>query len=225
MIPILFYIPGTCAFGSIVALEWLGQPFHLCRLEGKDLNSKTYMELNPLSQVPTFRSKEGVLTESAAILQHIGFLGLAKGLAFKQGTEDFDHLNQVMSFLTTGLHTSIGPVVHPERSADDLSAQKAVVKKSKADTVPARLKHVEQIINKKGWLTAVHPTIADAYFYGVARKAKEFINFEKDFPKIENLFSTFKLNSACIFAQAVEDQTLTKSSGGFKGHVSLNEVM
>lgn len=95
MAPVLFYIPGTCAFGSIVSLEWLCLPFHLCRLDNKSIKSDSYLRLNPLSQVPTLKYQDVNLTESAAILQHIGFLGISKGLAYKQGTQKFDELNSI----------------------------------------------------------------------------------------------------------------------------------
>lgn len=225
MTPILFYIPGTCAFGSIVTLEWLKLPFRLCRLNAEEIKSPAYLKLNPLSQVPIFKSKEGVLTESAAILQHIAFLGIDKKLAYRQGTASYDHLNQVMAFLTTSLHTSIGPVIHPDRAADDPEAQAEVIRKAKTVTIPARFKHIEQFITKNGYLAAEHPTIADAYFYGVARAAEKFINFEKDFPKIANLFLKLQLDPAINFAHAIEDQRPTKTSGGFKGEISLNELL
>ena len=33
MEPVLFYgVPQGCSFGSIVALEWLNQPYRLCRI-------------------------------------------------------------------------------------------------------------------------------------------------------------------------------------------------
>ncbi len=219
MIPVLFYLPGTCAFGSIVTLEWLGMPFQLCRLDGTTIKSEAYLKINPLAQVPTYKSSEGVLTESAAILQHIGFFGLEKGLTYKQGTRKYDQLNQIMSFLTTGLHTSIGPIIHPDRSANNPTTQQEVVQKSKTETVPSRFEHIEQMFNNYGWLIDKHPTIADAYLYGVGRAAKEFINFEKDFPKTSDFFSRFKTDPAVVFAQAIEDQTPTKTSGGFKGDI------
>ena len=34
MEPVLFYgVPGGCSLASIIALEWLGQPYKLCRIE------------------------------------------------------------------------------------------------------------------------------------------------------------------------------------------------
>jgi len=124
--PVLFYMPGTCAFGSIVALEWLGRPFRLCRIEPADL----------------------------------------------QSMDDFTH--------------------------------------------------VEQLMSKKGWPPGEHPTIADAYFYGVARAAKTFVNFEKDFPKIADFFFRFKSDSGIQFAQAIEDELPVTTGRGYQGHVGLS---
>ena len=219
MIPVLFYAPGTCAFGSIVALEWAAQPFRLCRLDEEMMTSDAYRKLNPLHQVPTFKSGEGVITESAAILQHIGFLGISKKIAYKQGTFDYDHLNQVMAYLTTQVHTSIGPIVHPDRAADHESSQEDVKHKSVKETVPAKLKIIEDAFARHSWLAGNQPTIADAYFYGVARKVKEFINVDKDFPKIADFFSRFGKDPGVVFAEGIEKGTNPKSTGGFKGDV------
>jgi glutathione S-transferase len=221
MIPVLFYLPGTCAFGSIVALEWLGFPFELCRLDKASLTSLAYRGLNPLAQVPTFKSDAGVITESAAILQHIGFLGLNRKLAYAQGTPDFDHLNQIMSFLTTSLHPSLNPIVHPDRIADAVTSQADVVHKAKTETVPARLTFIEKMLDRHDWLCGEHPTIADAYFYGVGRKAQEFINLARDFPGIAGFFDRFSRNPGVVFAQAIEDDKPPASKGGFKGDISL----
>ena len=185
------------------------------------LKSEHYKQLNPLSQVPTFKTSNGVLTESAAILQHIGCLDLSKRICYTQGTRDYDLLNQVMSFLTTSLHTSMSPIVHPDRSSDEISCQNAVKQKAINETVPSRFAHVESMFNRHGWLAGDHPTIADAYFYGVGRKGLEFIDVEKNFPKIADFFSRFKSNPAVEFAEAVENETAPKKSTGFKGEVSM----
>ncbi len=223
MVPVLFYTPETCAFGSIVALEWLAMPFKLCRIDQEAMKSEAYRKLNPLGLVPTFKSGEGVLTESAAILQHIGFLGLKKHIAFRQGTPEFDRLNQVMSFLTTELHASFGPIYHPERWIEDASAHEGLKQKAMMDIVPAKFKHVEKMINRHGWLVADKPTIADAYFYGVGRAGAKFINFDTEFPKVAKFFSEFKKDEAVIFAEAIEKGTAPKAPAGYKGEVHLSE--
>ena len=46
MTPILFYgVPSGCSFGSIVALEWLRQPYHLCRI---DMPGQVQLKLSAL---------------------------------------------------------------------------------------------------------------------------------------------------------------------------------
>ena len=54
MTPILFYgVPSGCSFGSIVALEWLRQPYHLCRIDMPgQVQGEDYRRLNPLGETP-----------------------------------------------------------------------------------------------------------------------------------------------------------------------------
>src|SRR5205809_766201 len=101
MEPILFYgIPHGCSFGSIVALEWLNEPYRLCRIdmlaESKD---ETYTRVNPDHQTPALLLQNRVvLNESFAILHHLAARDLSKKLSFRQGTEEFDRLNYVLAF-------------------------------------------------------------------------------------------------------------------------------
>jgi glutathione S-transferase len=70
MQPILFYgVPQGSSFGSIVALEWLGQPYQPCRIEMLQQPwNPLYDDINPLFLTPAFISENGqVLTESLAI--------------------------------------------------------------------------------------------------------------------------------------------------------------
>lgn len=45
----LFYVPGTCALASWIALEWAGADY---ALELVDLHSEEYRKINPLDRVP-----------------------------------------------------------------------------------------------------------------------------------------------------------------------------
>lgn len=104
MEPVLLYgVPQGCSFGSIVALEWLGQPYRLCRINMPgDMQSDLYARINPVRETPALLLEDGtVLTESAAILQNIATRGIDRGLGFKQGTREYDRLNQVIAFLNT----------------------------------------------------------------------------------------------------------------------------
>lgn len=70
----LFYgVPSGCSFGSIVALEWSGLPYQLCRIEmPAQCNTEEYRQINPVGETPALLYDNGkVLTESMAILNHI----------------------------------------------------------------------------------------------------------------------------------------------------------
>ena len=88
MEPVLFYgVPHGCSFGSIVALEWLGRPYRLCRIEMPlETGERTYVRLNPARQTPTLLLEDGrALSESLAILQHLA----AQVRRQKNGTGQF----------------------------------------------------------------------------------------------------------------------------------------
>ncbi|HET8727485.1 MAG TPA: glutathione S-transferase N-terminal domain-containing protein, partial [Alphaproteobacteria bacterium] len=113
MEPILFYgVPSGCSFGSIVALEWLGEPYRLCRIGmPEEVSGEAYRRINPVGETPTLMTGTGALiSESMAILNHLGAHGVAKGLAFAQGTAGFDRLNQMLAFLNTSFFGAFGPL-------------------------------------------------------------------------------------------------------------------
>ena len=104
MHPILCYgVPSGCSFGSIVALEWLGQPYRLCRIDmPNEVTGDAYRRINPIGETPSLLDGDGqVISESLAILNHLGARGIDRGLGFAQGTRDFDRLNQLLAYLNT----------------------------------------------------------------------------------------------------------------------------
>ncbi|MDT0894205.1 glutathione S-transferase N-terminal domain-containing protein, partial [Staphylococcus pseudintermedius] len=75
MSPILYYgVPSGCSFGSIVALEWSGQPYRLARVNmPEDMQTELFAAINPVRETPALQTARGdYLAESLAILNHIG---------------------------------------------------------------------------------------------------------------------------------------------------------
>ena len=92
---ILFYgVPEGCSFGSIVALEWSGLPYRLCRIQMPEVVSgDEYRHINAVGETPSLLLEDGrTISESLAILHHIGARAIGGGLGFAQGSEDFDRL-------------------------------------------------------------------------------------------------------------------------------------
>ena len=120
MEPVLFYgVPHGCSFGSIVALEWLGRPYRLCRIEMPlETGERTYVRLNPARQTPTLLLEDGrALSESLAILQHLAARDLCRKLGYPQGSAEFDELNFALALLHTECHSAWGPVLSQDADA------------------------------------------------------------------------------------------------------------
>ena len=112
MQPILFYgVPQGCSFGAIVALEWLGQPYRLCRVEMLEQPWDPLFErLNPLYQTPTLLLESGEsLSESLAILLHLAARAEGSPLAPRQGSAEFDALNQMLAYLVSDFFAAFSP--------------------------------------------------------------------------------------------------------------------
>ncbi|RAI55847.1 glutathione S-transferase family protein, partial [Rhodobacteraceae bacterium AsT-22] len=70
MTPILVYgFPSGSSMGLIAALEWLGKPYRLCRVDMfGEMHDPAYAKLNPRIETPAFITDQGdVLTETMAI--------------------------------------------------------------------------------------------------------------------------------------------------------------
>src|SRR6478735_4847403 len=104
MVQTLMYgVPSGCSFGSIVALEWLGEPYRLSRIQMPEVvQSHAFRRINPVGETPSLKTGDGrIISESLAIMNHLSARGIEKGIGFKQGTADFDRLNQRLAFLNT----------------------------------------------------------------------------------------------------------------------------
>lgn len=130
MEPVLFYgVPHGCSFGSIVALEWLGRPYRLCRIEMPlETGERTYVRLNPARQTPTLLLEDGrALSESLAILQHLAARDLCRKLGYPQGSAEFDELNFALALLHTECHSAWGALFYLE-DADVTTTARALAR-------------------------------------------------------------------------------------------------
>lgn len=228
MEPILFYgVPEGCSFGSIVALEWSRQPYRLCRIEmPRVVSGEAYRRINPVGETPTLRTADGrYLSESAAVLQHIGERGLDAGLASRHGTPEGDRLNEVLAFLNTSFFHAFQPLwwalEHGQQGQEKavLTAfGKALVRKAHAN--------LERLLRAGPWLAGERKTIADAYFMGIARW-NDFhqVLDRRDYPSVHRLHERLLADAAVKFAHAIEHEQPARSSGGFLGHVALDDVL
>lgn len=229
MSPILFYgVPEGCSFGSIVALEWLGEPYRLCRVQmPEEVSSERFAPVNAVRETPTLMTADGrLLSESAAILNHIAHRGIGRGLGFAQGTPGFDRFNQILAYLNTSLFSAFSPYWYAFEHAQDEAAKAALHAFGRNQVAKAHA-HLERMLAGRDWLSGgSKPGIADAYFAGIAR----WNDFHKavdrsDYPNVARLYERLQEEAAVRFAHAIEEEREAVSAGGFQGHVTLDEAL
>jgi glutathione S-transferase len=114
-----------------------------------------YRGINPLGLVPTLRTDDGViLTENAAILQHVAERFPDANISAKAGVER-SRLQQWLCFIGTELHKSLfTPLLDPKAPAE--------VKSYAMQKYLSRLDHVNAHLEGREFLLD-HFSVADAY--------------------------------------------------------------
>lgn len=229
MQPILFYgVPQGCSFGSIVALEWLGQPYELCRIEMLEQPwDRLYGRVNPLYQTPSLLLENGeTLSESLAILLHLAARVAGTPLGPLQGSREFDRLNQMLSYLVTDFFSAFNPLWVAYEKAELNDDQCAVLRDVGHEKVADACNYLNQLLSDRQWLIGDQRSLADAYLAGVARWVEyhQLFDLHSDYPHLARHLGTLAADHGVIFATAIEQGGEASGNGSCKGHVSLDEL-
>lgn len=220
-IPTLFYRPGTCSLGSMITAEWTKLPYQLCRLTTADTESVGFLRINPLGEVPVLKIGRGFLSESFAILQHLALQhprhGREINLTFPYGHSSFDKMNQVLSYLVSGLHPAFGPLF-------DHGVTREVKHRIVSGPLLEQMNFVDRHLVDRGLIFGQR-TIADAYLYGIIRWANGLYDIPAEFPNIANFQSILDDDDGVRFAVDTEKGKPAKTSGMFLEHVELKEIV
>lgn len=229
MEPILVYgYPSGSSMGLVAALEWLGQPYRLARVDMLgEMRQPAYRRLNPRVETPVLVTDDGrVLTESMAIALWLAARDTDRRISFDLLSPQSDRMHQLMAFINTGLTAAFGPLWAAfEMEADD-PATKAVLRDFGREAVIERHDRLEEMIGESPCLTGDHPTLADGFLIGIAR----WLDFHQvadpsRWPKIAALRGRLEADPAVRFATALEKGEEPVGSGALKGHVGLADVI
>lgn len=229
MTPTLFYgVPQGCSMASLIALEWLGAPYALSRIEMLEHPwPEAYTRhINPLNLTPAYITPEGaVITESQAILLH---LAARQGhqLGYAQGTPEYDRLTQILAYLNTDFFASFAPLWAAYEMATDPPRQQ-MLRELGLPQVAAACKHLDGLLATREWIDGgSKKTVADAYLAAVARWAEYHSVLQVDaYPHLHAHLSELRADPGVVFADAIEHGRPATGSGGFQGHVALDAVV
>lgn len=185
----LHYGPGNANMAPHIALQELGVPFELIKVDRANNAHKSpeYLKLNPNGLIPVLVDGDLVLYESAAILLHLADSHPAGRLIPAVGTAERAHLYKWLIWLTNTLQPALINYFYPERwVAEGNAAGAAEVKARAVAKVGELLDQIEtQLAGHRGpWLLGAHYSIADAMAFMLCRWTRGFERPARSLPHI-----------------------------------------
>ena len=227
MEPTLIYgHPLGSSMGLVAALEWLGQPYRLTRVDlFTEVHGAAYLALNGRGEAPVLITDRGdALTETMAIALWLEARDAERRISFAPGTRQADLMRQYMAFLNTGFTASVSPYWIAMEAEGATPEQQAAWRALGHRMVNDRHRKLEAMIGDAPYLLGERPTLADAVFVGVARWADFHQAIDPAaYPKIAALKARLHADPAVRFATALEDGEAV-TSPALKGHVPLEAL-
>src|SRR5579864_8121576 len=118
----LFYLPGSCALGPHIALEYSGLAYEGVRVERGRQPDPAYLAINPVGRVPALvTATHGTITEAPVVLTYIADLAPGSELLSAVGTADRYEALRWMAFISSTVHPALGRLWRAERFCDEAS--------------------------------------------------------------------------------------------------------
>ena len=229
MEPILVYgFPAGSSMGLVAALEVMGQPYRLCRVDMlNDMKNDRYARINGRQETPILITEDGrVVTETMAIIHWIEQRDTTRRITFDPKSPEADRMYQLAAFVNTGFTGAFSPLWVAFESEGEDPAFLDSLRRYGRKAVKDRHDRLEAMIPESGFLVGDHMTMADATLIGVARWADFHKAIDgRDYPKLSALRRRIEAEPAVKFAEALENGELPAGSGALLGHVPLNEVI
>ena len=229
MEPILIYgFPLGSSMGLVAALEWLGKPYRLCRVDMLgEMREPAYARINARHETPALITDEGkVLTETMAIAHWLAARDDERRISPGPLSAEGDRMRQVMAFINTGFTGAFSPLWVALEMDPPRPALQASLREWGKEAVIERHDRLEEMAGDGPWVVGDRPTLADTLFIGIARWL-EFHEVAEPvrWPKLAALRARLEADPAVIYATALESGESASSSGACRGHVLLADVI
>ncbi|MCT7375031.1 glutathione S-transferase family protein [Chelativorans salis] len=229
MEPILLYgFPSGSSMGLVAALEWLGKPYRLCRVDMfGEMRDPSYRRINPRVETPAFITEKGeVLTETMAIAAWLEARDTERRISFDPLSREAARMHQMIAFINTGFTGSFSPLWAAMEMEPPNPAMQSALRNWGREGVIERHDRLEEMIGDSRFLITDRPTLADGLLIGVARwlDFHEVANKSR-WPKLAAVRERIEAEPAVIYATALENGEIQPGSGACFGHVELVEVI
>ena len=206
----LYFTPFTCSMAIRITLYEIEQPasFHQVNILTKQLaDGRDYRQVNPKGQVPTLRTREGVLlTEMPAVLQYVADLAPERGMAPPAGTIARYQLQEWLSFVGSEIHKQLFYVCfHPRWVPEG----KTFVREQ---LVPGRFDYLSNHLEGREFLLDGGFTVADAYLVTMLNLCKPAGMELGRWPVLQAYYERLKARPSVARAMTEERALVTKAA-------------
>jgi glutathione S-transferase len=229
MEPILLYgFPAGSSMGLVAALEWLGKPYRLTRVDMLgEMREAAYERVNARHETPVLVTDDGrLLTETMAIAAWLEARDTGRRISFDPLSPEADRMHQLMAFVNTGFTAAFSPLWVAMETQEPDPAELAVLRRFGRERVIERHDRLEVMIGETPFVVGDRPTLADGVLVGVARWL-EFhgVAAPERWPRLAALRRRIEAEPAVRFALAIEAGETPAGSGAWRGHVPLADVI
>lgn len=215
--------------GLVAALEWLGKPYRLCRVDMLgEMRSPSYARINPRHETPAFIMEQGeVLTETMAIAAWLEARDTERRISFDPLSGEADRMHQFMAFVNTGFTAAFAPLwAAMEGEAMEPKMKSALRDFGRRKVIERHDKLEEMIEANASFLLGDRPTLADALLVGVARWVDFHAVAETSrWPKLASLRERLEADPAVVYGTALENGNPAPGTGVCTGHVALADII
>jgi glutathione S-transferase len=177
----LYYSPAACSLAAHIAAREAGVPVDLVKVDigNHRLDDGTdFYTVNPRGYVPALQLDDGtLLTEVAAIVQYLGDLAPASGVAPPAGTLQRVHLQEWLTYIGTELHKAFSPWLWHKETAE--STRQAV-----KQHLAVRFAELDRLLSQQAYLLGEHFSVADAYAFAIVNWSHFLMLSLKPYPAL-----------------------------------------
>lgn len=164
----LYGLAGACSMAPHIILEELGLDYELVMVERDKLQEPEHLSVNPMAQVPSLVTDDGLMTESTAILIYLGEKYGEGRLMPPPGSWERGQMMMRMLFIASQEHPAFGLWSRPFRWLDDGDEQ-ARLKAAAEKRFAVCFRRLEGWLEGRDWLIGDRMTLADTLAFVHAR--------------------------------------------------------
>ena len=185
----LYYSPNSCALASHIILEEIGADYSLELVDFTKNEQKKpdYLKVNPKARVPALQTKDGIITETPAILLFLAQSFPSQNVAPLDQPFRLAQAQEFNSYLCSTVHVAHAHLSRGSRWSDDEASIASMTKK-----VPENVGNCFQLIDEKmikgPWVLGEHFSICDAYLYTLTRWLERDGVERQQLPKVNTHF-------------------------------------